>query len=254
MECTLYPSPTNTKTTPDGAYYVLHFSYSHLPLSPYHNLCTYTRFVLICDYKKKSSVAKGPSSVRRMVLRNWRGFRNVKIRSPAGAERQGDPSCSTRAGLGQSKTWRRGCRNCGRQSLRTASGRSAAIPEAAVHLSGKQRSELLMTGSNWTIFSHLSAKQLHQLRWHICAKRESIGQRKFCTHFSHLNLSPLFLPPLNLSLHPVLLGIFLASISLGDMAWAASSLRGNGAFGIWQSRFLWHILGLGTAGAPYWEL
>lgn len=143
-----------------------------------------------------------------------------------------------RAGPGRSKTRRRGWRNCGCQSLRTTSGRSAAIPEAAAHLSGKQRSELLTTISNWTIFSHLSAKQLHRLRWHICAKREGVGQRKFCAHFSHLSLSRLFLLPLNLPLHPVLLGIFLASISLRDMARAASSLRGNGAFGIWQSRFL----------------
>lgn len=134
-------------------------------------------------------MAKRPSSTGRIVLWKWRGIRNVKIRSPTGAERQGDPSCSTRAGLGRSKTWRRGCRNHGRQSLRTASGRSAAIPEAGAHLSGKQRSELLTTSSNWTIFSHLSAKQLHQLHWRICTKREGIGQRKFPAHFSHLSLS-----------------------------------------------------------------
>lgn len=216
MECTLYPSPTNTKTTPDGAYYVLHFPYSLLHLSPYHHLCAAYHSFEYTIKNKSQAWLKGQVSHREHSAEEVEveGVRDIKIRSPAGAEHQGDPSCSTSAGLGRSKTWRRGCWNCGRQSLRTASGRSAAIPEAAAHLSGKQRSELLTTSSNWTIFSHLSAKQLHQLGWHICEKREGIGQRKFCAHFSHLSLSPLFLLPLNLSLHPLLLGIFLASISL----------------------------------------
>lgn len=124
------------------------------------------------------------------------GVRNVKIRGPAGAEHQGDPSCSTMPGLGRSKTWQRGCRNRSCQSLRTASGRSAAIPEAAAHLSGKQRSEVLTTSSNWTIFSHLSAKQLHQLHWHICARRERHRAKKVTrSFFSSQSLSLLSFSP-----------------------------------------------------------
>lgn len=118
----------------------------------------------------------------------------MKIRN-VGAVCQGDPCCSTGAGPAQSKALQEGCWNCGPQSLRTPSGRSAAIPEAAAHLSGMQRSELLTTCSNWTIFPHLSAKQLHQLSRHICADREGVGQRKFLAHFSYL--VPSFLLPLS---------------------------------------------------------
>lgn len=63
---------------------------------------------------------------------------SVKIRSPAGAALQGHLCCSV--GPVGSKARLRGCSGTDR-SLRNASGRSPAIPEAAAHLSGMLRSD-----------------------------------------------------------------------------------------------------------------
>lgn len=88
----------------------------------------------------------------------------VKIRTPAGAERQGD-LCCIRAGPGRAdRRHGEGGAVIQAQSLRNASRDSPAIPEAGAHLSGMRYSELLTTSSNWTIFSYLSGSQLHRLQ------------------------------------------------------------------------------------------
>lgn len=88
----------------------------------------------------------------------------VKIRTPAGAERQGD-LCCIRAGPGRAdRRHGEGGAVIQAQSLRNASRDSPAIPEAGAHLSGMCYSELLTTSSNWTIFSYLSGSQLHRLQ------------------------------------------------------------------------------------------
>lgn len=143
----------------------------------------------------------------------------VKIRTPAGAERQGHLCCS-RAGPGRAdRRHGEGGAVIQAQSLRNASRDSPAIPEAAAHLSGMRCSELLTTSSNWTIFSYLSGSQLHWLQ--RASVRTEKAQDKESLLLVFLASFPLYLSlsfRSRQSVHLPVLGVFLSYISLGCSA------------------------------------
>lgn len=166
----------------------------------------------------------------------------VKIRTPAGAERQGHLCCS-RAGPGQAdRRHGEGGAVIQAQSLRNASRDSPAIPEAAAHLSGMRCSELLTTSSNWTIFSYLSGSQLHWLqrasvRTEKAQDKESL-QLVFLASFYHsisLFLSEAINPSIcqfsACSCHISVLGVL--------PGFSAGSVRGDQGFVALFLRYLW---------------
>lgn len=150
----------------------------------------------------------------------------VKIRTPAGAERQGHLCCS-QAGPGRAdRRHGEGAAVIQAQSLRNASRDSPAIPEAAAHLSGMRCSELLTTSSNWTIFSYLSGSQLHRLqrasvRTEKAQDKESLllvflASFPQCLSFSFRSHPSIRLPGV---------GVFLSQISLGCSAQVSEVTR-----------------------------
>lgn len=101
----------------------------------------------------------------------------VKIRTPAGEERQGHLCCSRAGPCRADRRHGEGGTVIQARSLRNASRESPAIPEAAAHLSGMRCSQLLTTASNWTIFSYLSGSQLHCFQ-HASARTETAQDKE----------------------------------------------------------------------------
>lgn len=258
MECTLYPSPTNTlkQQQMEPTYWVTLLLLPPASFSPHHNLCTSLEYAIWKKQKNKQAWLKALVCGGRMGLRKWRGGQEFKkynkkpSRNRASRWPELQHQHQGRAGSIEDmlESWPPVSQDCfGKICCHTWGSRSF-IWKAALRTANDQ----LKLDYFFPFVSQAAAPAPPA---HLHEEGRHRAKKVLCSFFSSQSLLLLSSSRRSIFLSILCSSAYSWRLSVFETwAWAASSLRGNAAFGIWQSRFLWHILGSRHSGSSLLRL